>query len=475
MIDGSGTLKVTDFGLAKTIGVEGSERDNLHHVLGAPELTKVGAVCGTPPFMAPEQFIDSRTVDFQADIYSFGVVLYLMISGGAAPISAEQENRGGLSPIGAWAVAHFRQPVTPRESPLMAICMRCLEKNPAHRFQFYAEIIQDLRQVCRQYCLIEPQEMTEPLAEMEGHLVRARALVETGQNELALVELRSMARNWPEIAKIQTEICRANLVLGRLEEAKDAIECSLKIDNSRTAAWNNLGVVFARMNRLQEAKNAFGQALLIEPENTGAMISMAQLLLEEGNLREAREVADLAVFWRPEKVNALKIAGICALKSGDTRSAESIFLKLVSVDGNNSRDWFNLAICYRAHQNTEKEIQVLQSVLKMAPKNTEALNFLIDAYNSVSRFDEALRTSLELQRVPGWELVGTCKAAQMLSAKGETLEGYELLKRWLRRNEHNASLWLTVASILCELPAYREEAKSGPKTRGPATYKILGN
>jgi serine/threonine protein kinase len=62
--------KVTDFGLAKALGGDGS---------GAK--TRSGAVMGTPYYMAPEQIRDSKNVDQRADIFSLGAMLYEMLAG----------------------------------------------------------------------------------------------------------------------------------------------------------------------------------------------------------------------------------------------------------------------------------------------------------------------------------------------------------------------------------------------------------
>ncbi len=65
MIDGTGTVKVMDFGIAR---IESSE------------LTRTGTILGTPGYMSPEQLL-GETVDLRSDLYSAGVVLYEMLTG----------------------------------------------------------------------------------------------------------------------------------------------------------------------------------------------------------------------------------------------------------------------------------------------------------------------------------------------------------------------------------------------------------
>jgi CheY-like chemotaxis protein len=69
---GQEVVKVVDFGIAKLVDVEEPER--------APGLTQTGTLIGTPEYMAPERLL-CRPYDDRSDIYSVGVMLYLMLSG----------------------------------------------------------------------------------------------------------------------------------------------------------------------------------------------------------------------------------------------------------------------------------------------------------------------------------------------------------------------------------------------------------
>lgn len=68
MIDDDGTIKVADLGLAKTIGTPGAAAES-------------DDVMGTPNFMSPEQVMGQSDLDYRADIYSLGAMLYHMVTG----------------------------------------------------------------------------------------------------------------------------------------------------------------------------------------------------------------------------------------------------------------------------------------------------------------------------------------------------------------------------------------------------------
>jgi len=84
MVDTQGNLKIADFGLARLTkeiaSIDASEDCQPNY-----DFTIAGSILGTLPYMAPQQFIDSSSVDHRADIYAFGVILYQMIHKGMYP------------------------------------------------------------------------------------------------------------------------------------------------------------------------------------------------------------------------------------------------------------------------------------------------------------------------------------------------------------------------------------------------------
>ncbi|MGE5741420.1 MAG: protein kinase domain-containing protein [Candidatus Aminicenantes bacterium RBG_16_66_30] len=118
MIDREGRARILDFGIALAAGSKG--------------LTDRGALVGTPEYMAPEQ-VEGETVDERADIYSLGVILFEM-STGRVPFE-------GLTPLSVALQHRSARPPDPRtlngQTPigLSGIIARCLEKDPASRYQ----------------------------------------------------------------------------------------------------------------------------------------------------------------------------------------------------------------------------------------------------------------------------------------------------------------------------------------------------
>jgi serine/threonine protein kinase len=122
-----GRVKILDFGLAKpTHKVTVAESDSDGLTLTSPH-TAAGMVVGTASYMAPEQ-VRGESVDARTDIFSFGAVLFEMLSGRLAfrrDTSAETMTAVLKDDPPEWADSEH--PVTP---PLERIVRRCLEKSP---------------------------------------------------------------------------------------------------------------------------------------------------------------------------------------------------------------------------------------------------------------------------------------------------------------------------------------------------------
>jgi serine/threonine-protein kinase len=113
-------VKLLDFGLAKLA----ANRDEY------VTATAAGTVLGTAAYMSPEQ-AQGKPLDERSDVFSFGAVLYEMLSGRRA-------FSGGSFLDTLNAVVH-EQP-TPLESPMASIVKRCMEKQPSRRFQSMTDV-----------------------------------------------------------------------------------------------------------------------------------------------------------------------------------------------------------------------------------------------------------------------------------------------------------------------------------------------
>ncbi len=133
-----GRLKILDFGLARALPISRPS--------SSTESTDDRSVSGTLAYMAPEQ-LRGESPDPRNDIYSIGVVLYEMATG-------RKPFESTLTTTLIDAIFH-RSPLPPARlrpelsSALEQVILKCLEKEPAHRYQSAGELLTDLRRAGR--------------------------------------------------------------------------------------------------------------------------------------------------------------------------------------------------------------------------------------------------------------------------------------------------------------------------------------
>jgi Tol biopolymer transport system component len=128
-----GRLKILDFGLAKLV-IPGGSRPAASQLTEAPTQVETGAgvVMGTVGYMSPEQ-VRGQSADHRSDIFSFGCILYEMISGRRAfQGDSSVETMNAILKEEPPEVSQTRQDIP---AGLERVVQHCLEKSPDERFQ----------------------------------------------------------------------------------------------------------------------------------------------------------------------------------------------------------------------------------------------------------------------------------------------------------------------------------------------------
>jgi serine/threonine-protein kinase len=129
LLDQDGQPHVADFGLARRVD-------------GDSAFTHSGAIAGTPSYMAPEQAAAAATLTTAVDVYALGAILYEVLTG-QPPFRAE-------TPLDTILQVRSQEPPRPRvlntriDRDLETICLKCLDKDPAHRYGSAEALADDL-------------------------------------------------------------------------------------------------------------------------------------------------------------------------------------------------------------------------------------------------------------------------------------------------------------------------------------------
>jgi serine/threonine-protein kinase len=192
-------IRIVDFGAAK--------------VIGASKLTRPGVVFGTPYYMSPEQ-ASGQSVDARADVYSLGVLLYEMITGGV-PFEADTY-------MGVLTKHMFASPAKPSErtpsgvqlGELEAVVLRALEKEASARFPSMEEMAAALERAVAARASESPRDES-----------RSAPIAYTGGLSTADKIQRSVTRQLEEEQRRK----RRTVVIAAVSAAATLVMCALAV------------------------------------------------------------------------------------------------------------------------------------------------------------------------------------------------------------------------------------------------------
>jgi serine/threonine protein kinase len=504
LITADGRLKILDFGLAKMLKPAGE-------ALATESLTETRGVAGTLPYMAPEQLL-GESVDARTDIHAAGAVIYEM-AGGRRPFHGE------TIPRLTDAILHHTPPALRTlnaglSSRLGEIVSKCLEKDPALRYQSAHELSIDLRRLSapvpatgapqartpsRRWVLLSagilaaivalawiavilmrsPQAPTGRLlstgvlasksAEANEYYERAMVFM-TSQSDLARARQmleRAIALD-PHFAAAQAEYGFTHLLMvdggwsndsSWLYKAEEDIRRVLEQAPNFSRAHSALAAVYCYIGRKEQSSAEAETALRINPDELDGYNWLVNyyLLIEDSTRAEAvaRQALERAPLFFPARMNlgeALRYRGDL---SGAIREQE----KVLESDPENV---YAIAKIAKAYMDSGDLQRVRQTLERSRPSDRQnyhiriawALLLLLEGKRA-----EAIREmDDEVLKYAAVCFDETELAVQFYAVLGETAKAIDWLDRAVRNGNEHAD-WLRRDRYLAgirEQPRFRQ-------------------
>lgn len=291
-------LKITDFGLSK-LQAEflGELCKHNNQELNPDEaetvsglfITTAGRCVGTPAYIAPEALRPPYTVDIRGDIYSFGIVLYEMLTG-QRPFKGSNifEQHISIVPLRVREL----EPNTPND--VDDLVARCLEKDPDKRFQTFAEL---------QLALVEAHGKPELPSETPTidipvsaqRFMQGFTFMELAKYEQAITCFEGVIELDPQQAEAYNNVGVCHARLGRMDDAVRFVQNALHLNSVYAEAWSNLGGFYEQLGRFDEGIEACERAIELKPRWAEAHANLGKILMQLGRIDEARACFERAI------------------------------------------------------------------------------------------------------------------------------------------------------------------------------------
>jgi serine/threonine protein kinase len=431
LIDKELNLKITDFGLSKSY------------------LNEDRSGGGTPMYYSPEQIFSADKIDHRSDIYSFGIVLYQLITKGVFPYQLSSKNWNQIT-LKELIQSHLIQNVKQINHPLFEICKKCLEKDLSRRYQQFQELFKDLDRVARSESIEIPKQITTRDNKLEELYILSRSLSAIGKNKEALRAIDQYLSYQPDYYSAWSQKGRLEYELGNLQDALEATKKSVYLYQYSSTALNNLGAIYLELENKVDAKTCLLRAVELDPENSGALMNLANALVETGDISEASQCLLKCFELTPQKkslhINAKNLLPVFVKNQLFEFSVE-IYKKLLIYSSLTVNEHFNYAMCNFQIHRFDEAIKNFEVVLNDNSKDAMALVSISKSHFFIGNVGKAIFYSEKLILEEINPALGMSMKAQYLHQSGRFSEAEKYLMDILTKFPMTDFLWLTLGDI----------------------------
>ena len=464
LITADGTLKVTDFGLAKVFDDAPSSGTGKPGLMGrlfgkgpassppveqnplALSFSRTGNAAGTCTHMPPEQFVDSKHVGVQADIYSFGVMLYQMLAGRLPFTGRSWED---------FERRHRTQPVPPLNGgfpALRGVVERCLEKKPAARWRDFEQLREPLAAAYEQLTG-SPAPRAVAGAELDAAqwLNKGVSLDALKLDDQAMACYEHALEIDPDYAEAWSNKGSLFREAGQLEEALRCYERAIAIDPGAHLAWYNKGATLETLGRPEEALVCLDQAIMLNPHIALAWSSKGVALDKLGRFEEAIACFDQALRIHPRFAAALANKGNQLRNLGRLEEALRCHEQALAIDSSLWALWANKANVLYDLRRFQEALAAYDQALAVSPDLPTAWYGKGEVYMAMGQPAKALECYESGLKKDSSEVYGWSYKAKALAKLGRSTEALAAYDKALEINKYNANVWLDKSALLTEL------------------------
>ena len=383
MFTADDVLKVTDFGLVKVLAhadvlpkvadqVSQQGEEIVNELASQVFRTRVGEMgVGTMPYMAPEQFTDFANVTVTADVYSFGIMLYEMLTG-KRPFKARKPEDFYYQHLKVTPL----DPATVRkdvDSALNFLTMKCMAKKSDQRYPDFAAVEKELAAILKQEFKEEvPLAAKEELDAWEV-VNKGAALSNLGRDKEALVYFDQALKLLPNFDAAWLNKGVALAKSGKFDEALECYSKAIESNPNSPHAWYNRGYAYQQKKLFEQSLEAYEKAVEINPLFEGAWLNKGVILRRLKREQEAIDSYDRVIAINLNSAVAWFNKGFVLGLLGRLREALECYDKALTINPQFLEVWLNRGVALRKSNRLIEALVCYDKALAIQPRHSDAL------------------------------------------------------------------------------------------------------
>jgi tetratricopeptide (TPR) repeat protein len=322
--------------------------------------------------MPPEQFRHGSNIDQRSDIYSFGIVLYEIITGGQLPFKLGKVPDGHLFEY--FHKLHLTYELPKLNNPLFPIIERCLKKLPDDRYSSFGEIRSELEKLYlkangKPYIIKSKEEMSA-----SDHINFAVSYQLLGDLKKAIQHIDAALKDIPGFPIALNNKASFLMMAGKANEAIEIWGGLTKSNPELGRPYYNLGNLLLQQKQFKDAISYYGKAVQIEPDYVPALINQAIAYQELRDAPNALKLYEQAIGFNPGDAQIHYNYAFLCYQVNELTLAEESFRTVLKLNPRHLSAYNYLGLCYLNKDKPEIAIEVFQKALAIDPTYKYAID-----------------------------------------------------------------------------------------------------